>query len=59
VPVSSDGMFPSKVLGSNTQTPVSVITRPNGAAPGGTDILQTDYTGPTGQEYNWSSGPCS
>ena len=59
VPVSSDGMFPSKVLGSNTQTPVSVITRPNGEAAGGTDILQTDYTGPTGQGYNWSSGPCS
>tara|TARA_B100001057_G_scaffold398751_1_gene409418 strand:- start:21670 stop:23046 length:1377 start_codon:yes stop_codon:yes gene_type:complete len=59
VPVSSDGMFPSKTLGANVQTPVSVITTPNGSEPGGTTILQEGYTGPTGEGYDWSGGPCS
>ena len=59
VPVSSDGMFPSKTLGANVQTPVSVMTTPNGALPGGTAILNDGYTGPTGEGYDWSGGPCS
>ena len=59
VPVSSDGMFPSKTLGANVQTPVSVMTTPNGALPGGTAILNDGFTGPTGEGYDWSGGPCS
>ena len=41
------------------QTPVSVMTTPNGELPGGTAILNNGYTGPTGEGYDWSGGPCS